>query len=284
MVRQDYPEDQTFTFRTIPFLSVTVYARTTFTLPDGSRPNPFPLTAIQVPVDRLPDEMPPSTTHVAAFIVAFQPANSRASQPVAVTYPNTLNTSPGTQVPLSTLDPVQGRMVNYGTGTVSADGTQIVPDLDRAHPGHRYGIVNFDWHGPPQPPRPVNPSPEGCPGVKPRRTSWGGAASGGDPIDLSSGIFIFSETDLAMNGLRGSMAIVRTYRSLSLQERCGPPICFQSPGPFGIGTNHNYAYGLTPNGGTLDLSIPSGNLLPLARQPDGTYKNSDIPWLLGAVV
>ena len=40
-------------------------------------------------------------------------------------------------------------MVPYGTATVSADGTQIIPDIDPSTGSlqHRFGIVNFDWHG-----------------------------------------------------------------------------------------------------------------------------------------
>ncbi|MDE3178380.1 MAG: hypothetical protein KGM47_01870, partial [Acidobacteriota bacterium] len=119
MVQQNDSVDQTFTFNSIPGLEVTVYAGTVFTLVDGTTPNPFPLIAIQVPVDRLPDEMPMNNTSVGAFIVAFQPANSTASQPVAVTFPNTLNTPPGVQMALNTLNPTLGVMVQYGTGTVN---------------------------------------------------------------------------------------------------------------------------------------------------------------------
>lgn len=64
LVRQNAPINQTFTFRTIPGLSATVYAGTTFTLPDGTRPDPFPFTAVQVPVDRLPDAKPPKPGNV----------------------------------------------------------------------------------------------------------------------------------------------------------------------------------------------------------------------------
>jgi len=73
--------------RTIPFLSVTVYAGTVFTLRDGTRPNPFPLKAVQVAIDRLPDNKPPNPMMLSVFIVAFQPADANASQPVAVTFP-----------------------------------------------------------------------------------------------------------------------------------------------------------------------------------------------------
>ena len=123
MVPQNAATDQTFTFKTIPNLSVTVYAGTTFTLADGSQPNPFPLIAVQVPVDRLPDTMPQMQGGVMPFIVAFQPANTVSSQPVAVTFPNTLMTPPKMDVELSTLDPTKGYMVQYGTGMVTPNGT-----------------------------------------------------------------------------------------------------------------------------------------------------------------
>jgi hypothetical protein len=82
MVQQNALTDETYAFATIPGLTVTIYAGTTCTESDLSRPNPFPLAAIQVPVDRLPDIMPPTTAGINGFIVAFQPANTTASQPV----------------------------------------------------------------------------------------------------------------------------------------------------------------------------------------------------------
>ena len=162
-VQQNASTDQFFTFQTIPGLIVTVYAGTIFSLDDGSQPNPFPLIARKVPVDRLPDPMPPSS-NLMPFIVAFQPANAVASQPVAVVFPNTLDTPPGVSTTLMTLDPTRGFMVPYGTGTVTADGMRIVPDPDPSHPGHLYGLIHFDWHGSTTPPPPQpNPPPPPCP-------------------------------------------------------------------------------------------------------------------------
>ncbi len=265
LVAQNSSQDQTFTFKTIPNLTVTVYAGTTFTLADGSQPNPFPLIAIDVPVDRLPDEMPESPTTVGAFIVAFQPANSIASQPVAVYFPNTLNTPPGINMPLETLNPTIGMMVKYGTGTVSSDGTQIVPDLDPAHPNHRFGLVHFDWHRAVIPtPNQTNPGPEGC--------------SCGDPVDLFSGIQVINEADISVDGPRGSIAITRTYRSLTTNA-----------GPFGIGTSHNYGYELdlvNVNEGqqVINLIMPDGNQYPFNQQRSGAFVNTTNPAFAGAVL
>ena len=146
-VQQNAASNQSYSFTSIPGLSVTVYAGTTLTLPDGTQPNPFPLSCVQVPTDRLPDAKPNQPNMIAPFFVSFQPNGSTASQPVAVSYPNTMNTAPGTDMPLMTLDPTRGTMVPYGTATVSADGTQVVPDPDSMHPGHLYGLMHFDWHG-----------------------------------------------------------------------------------------------------------------------------------------
>lgn len=273
LVRQNSPTDQTFTFRTIPGLSATVYAGTTLTLVDGTRPDPFPFTAVQVPVDRLPDAKPPNPAMLMVFIVAFQPANAEASQPVAITYPNTINTPPGTNMVLMTLDPTKGQMVPYGTGTVSSDGRQVIPDLDPAHPGKRFGLVHFDWHGQMPPPKnDLNPCPAlPCP-------------CEGDPVDISSGLIVINETDVAIGGLRGGASIVRTYRTLKIP---GGPLV-GGGGPFGHGSSHNYSFELdTPfpeSAQTLNLVMPDGNQFPFARQADGTFINSTIPSLLGAVI
>jgi RHS repeat-associated protein len=265
MVRQNYAEDQIFGFSTIPNLSATVYAGTTFTLPDGTQPDPFPLTAIEVPVDRLPDAKPPAPGMVNVFIVAFQPANTEASQPVAIYYPNSINTAPGTNMVLMTLDPTRGQMVVYGTGTVANDGMQVIPDFDPAHPGHRYGLVHFDWHGQMPPPNPTNPSPDPC------------GPQQGKPVDLSSGVEVLTETDMAINGGRGNISIERTYRTL-----------IGDAGPFGIGTSHNYSYRLNTNvpqsSAVLNLVMPDGNQFPFTRQANGTLINNTVPSLRGAVM
>ncbi len=284
-VEQNAAADQTFTFKTIPGLVVTVYAGTTFTVDDGSQPNPFPLIALDVPVDRLPDVMPASGM-LMPFIVAFQPANAMSNQPVAVNFPNTLNTPPGVHMTLMTLDPTRGFMVPYGTGTVSGDGMRITPDADPAFPGHAYGLVHFDWHGPTPPAPPGNnPSPGGggsscpfCPNghSDPNLNSTDGF--GDYPVDLASGLEALRKTDIGINGPRGSISIQRIYRAGS-----------GNPGPFGIGTSHNYGYQLAlfaflQGQGVITLVMPDGNQFPFNLQADGTFTNSTIPSLRGAVM
>ncbi|MCH9651410.1 MAG: IPT/TIG domain-containing protein [Deltaproteobacteria bacterium] len=267
-VTQNAADDQHFVFSSIPDLETTIYAGTTLSLVDGSQPDPFPLTAVAVPVDRLPEEMPPSSSEIDPFIVAFQPANAKASQPVAVTFPNLLATLPFTAVSLSTLDPLQGTMVIYGTGTVSADGRQIVPDFDPAFPGRRYGIVNFDWHGPriPPPPR-INPAPPGS----------GPCPQGIKPIDPASGLEILQETDLVIPGPRGELRIDRIYRTLSTEV-----------GPFGVGSSHGYSHRLDTNNPStaalVNLVLPGGSRVPFVRSPDGLLRNSSVPKFFGGTL
>ena len=269
-VIQNDTVDQSYSYSTIPGLSVTVYAGTTITLQDGSVPNPFPLAAVQVPVDRLPDPVQPTTASVVAFIVAFQPAESTASQPVAVWFPNLLNVPPGTDLPLMTLNPTLGRMVPYGTGTVSANGSTIIPDIDPSTGSlaHRYGITYFDWHGPVGgPPGPPGPPPGGGPG-------------GGDPIDYSTGLMVLNSPDISIRGTLGTVEMVRTYRT---QAALG-----NIPGPFGWGSSHNFAYALdtlTPQtASVINLILPTGTRVPFNLQADGTLINTTAPFYAGWVM
>ena len=268
-VIQNDTVDQTYSFTTIPGLKVTVYAGTTFTEQNGSQPNPFPLAAINVPVDRLPDVMPTTTSGVGAFIVAFQPAETNASQAVAVWFPNTLNSPPGTDLPLMTLDPTLGRMVPYGTGTVSTDGTTIIPDINPSNSPKRYGIVHFDWHGPlagPPPGNPPSPDP--------------GGPDGGDPIDFATGIMVLKSTDLTIDGPRGRLAVTRTYVTGTTQGTI--------PGPFGWGSYNNFEYRLDTlspqSASVINLILPSGTRIPFSLQANGTLINTTVPAYAGWVM
>ena len=270
MVMQNDPVNQTYAFKTIPGLSVTVYAGTVLTEQDGTMPNPFPLAAVQVPVDRLPDVMPPTTAAVVPFIVAFQPAETNSTIEVAVSFPNTLNTPPGTDVPLMTLNPMLGRVVPYGTGTVSSDGTTIVPDIDPASGSkqYRYGLVHFDWHGPAGgPPNGNNPGP--CNGK-----GWGG-----DPVDLSSGLFTEYSTDMELRGLF-PIQIKRVMRNGGIPGNI--------PLPFGTGADFDYDIRLdlvsTYGAPVINLIMPDGNRYPFSLQANGTLINSTICNMQGAVM
>ena len=233
---------------------------------DGMHPNPYPLAAVQVPADRLPDVKAQVPTMMMALIVAFQPENSTASQPIAVYFPNALNTPPGTDAALLTLDPERGTMVPYGTGMVSPNGTQVIPDPDPAHPGHLYGLVRPGWHffAPPPPPPPPPPPDDGGP--------WDGG-----PVYLSSGIDILTHTDLAMVGTPLTLRLVRGLYTDST-----------TVGVFGVGGDHNFDYtidsGSSNSAAMFNLVLPFGaRRIPFVRQTDGTLVNTVDPAYAGAV-
>ena len=281
MVKQNSVKDQVFTFQTIPNLLLTVYAGTTFTLEDGSHPDPFPLIAINVPVDRLPDQMPRSAL-VTPFIVAFQPANAVASQPVAVNYPNPLNIAPGSHATFMTLDPTRGLMVPYGTATVSRDGSRFLADADPANINHRYGLVHFDWHGAAMFIAAIQAIiKELCPDCSPPPAGVNICpicAATNNPIDLASGVEVLRNTDLSISNARGSLSLTRTYRTLNANF-----------GPFGIGTGHNYFYRLdtlTPQtAAVVKLFFPDGNSFPFKRiVGSNQLVNTTTPILAGAIM
>jgi len=265
-VQQNASVDQTFVSRTIPGLTITVYAGTTLTKADNTSPNPFLLSVVEIPYDRLPEAMPTNPTQDPTFAMSIEPFNSSSNKPVAVSFPNRAKVPPGTNMPLTSLNPTMGIMQNYGTGTVSADGTQIVPDLDsnQQNAGHRFGISHFDWHFPLRPPTPVQPCPAG-----------NSCASGGDPVDLASGLPVITKTDIVLGGARGQVGITRIYRGGTTQR-----------GPFGIGTSHNYGYMLDVSnlsGGLIYLDLPDGNQVPFVQS--GTiFVNSTLPSGQGAVI
>ncbi len=266
MVQQNATVDQFFTFPTIPNLSITVYAGTIFTLENGQQPNPFKLTAIEIPVDRLPGgNLPASANDVIPFLVGFQPANTRVNQPVPIAFPNTAATPPGTQVPLTTLDPTQGIMVNYGTGTISPNGTQILPDSDSSNSGKNFGLTHLGWHGG-RPPAPVD-----IPAPPPQDV--GGCSA--QAVNFNSGQEVQINTDIAFQGARGSLIIQREYWSGRSNQ-----------GPFGLKTSHNFSHRLdtnTPaNRALISLILPDGNRIPFARQTDGTYINETTPAVRGS--
>ena len=104
----------------------------------------------------------------------------------------------------------------------------------------------------------------------------------GDPVDLFSGAMLLNDTDMSISGSRGSISVVRTYRSLTTVG-----------GPFGVGTNHNYNYGLDTAfptlAATINMIMPDGNRFPFAARacPGGGScgkTNTTIPVLAGAVM
>jgi RHS repeat-associated protein len=274
-VSQNSSQNQTFVSQTISGVTITIYAGTTLSLADGTQPDPFPLGIIEIPYNQVPDYMPPNPTEDPVFAMSIEPFNSSSSQPIAVSYPNRKNSLPGSNMPLTSLNPTLGMMVNYGTGTVSPDMTQVVPDRDPANPGHLYGISHFDWHFPLPAPNPTNPSPDpDCP-------------CDGDPVDFGSGILVETKTDIGFSSARGSITLTRTYREMAATTGTTG---ISASGPFGFGTNHNYnvfmdtsfVSTIPDQTSVVGVMMPDGNEFWFTGQLGQTFITSSTPEVAGA--
>ncbi len=231
----------------IPGLVVTVPQGTKITGPDG---NPVAqLVITPVPVDRSPMPFPPGKS--APLLFAINPGGSVPSQPLPISFPNVTEASPGRPADMHYFDLAIGNWNIWGTGTVSADGSQVVSD-----PGT--GLPRLAWH-------------------------WWDIArenlqklwkflTGGDPVDLGTGIFTVEKTDLVLPA-RIPISIQRSYRSDDTRQ-----------GFFGIGWNLAiYDSRLTSNGDTLVLTMPDQNTFQFRPSGPGQWTSTE-SILLGAVL
>jgi RHS repeat-associated protein len=232
---------------------------------------------IEVPIDRTP--LPPLPANVNSRVVyLFSFGKVGGGLPtgnVPVTTPNVVGGLPGDKVDLYYFDEAPdgtrpNEWVQYGTGTVSSDGTQIIPDINPST-GLPYGVPRF------------------CcgaifPALETAGTFWGGVIAGfldsgqkaGEPVDISTGFFSFTKTDMILPGIL-PLVVDRTYRTN-----------MNNPGPFGIGTSWSFDTFLEPPpNGSPDLLVlvsPENRQDIFSKQPDGTFINTTTPALRGAVV
>jgi RHS repeat-associated protein len=233
----------------IPGLVVTVSAGTKITGPDGNPVNQITITP--VPIDRSPMPFPPGVT--APMLFTIQPGGAVPSTPLPITFPNTQQAPAGTKADLYFFDLIAGTWQTWGTGTVSSDGTQIVSD-----PG--FGLPRFAWHFAASQ---VSLSDQ----VRSR------GAKGGEPVDLVTGRFSVSQTDLVLPG-RIPVSIQRTYRSENPRA-----------GLLGIGWDLDlYDTRLTTAGTSMSLILPDQSSYLLAPAGSGRWTNSTEPFLRGAVL
>ncbi len=236
----------------IPGLEVNIPIGTQIIDPDG---NPVSqITITPVPPDRAPMPLPPGID--APLLFTIQPGGSSLSQPVPITFPNLNNALPGERADFYFFDVISQDWAIYGQGTISPDGRQIVPD-----PG--VGLPRFAWHFPApsivvQVPDPT-PAPAG--------------PSAGDPVDMATGLFTLSKTDMVIPG-RIPIGLTRHYHSGNTFV-----------GAFGIGTGHQLDPRLVFVGageGQLVLTRGDDSRMPFSLNTDGTYTNSTNPSMAGA--
>ena len=159
-VRIDAPvqRDTTITHPDIPGLEIQIPRGAVLRDRAGK-----PLTRIAivpVPLDRapfpVPDDFPVYFTVQPGGLTVqgMDPKNARG---IRVVYPNYSNAAPGTRAIFSDYDAKERDWFPYGSGTVSSDGKQVIPDPGVAF----YTAMGSSFSFPPPPPPP--PFPAGGP-------------------------------------------------------------------------------------------------------------------------
>lgn len=235
----------------VPGLRMTIPAGANLRNRDGS-----PVTRVSITplaIDRTPTPLPSNVR--ASVVYTSQPGGALTDIPVPVVYPNLAGTDPGTRVNLYAFDHDIVQWYVYGTGTVSADGRTIVPDINPST-GRSYGLRDFSWHFP-------GATPDGNPG--------GGGDCGGTgphPVNYSTGMKLETATDFSFGGARGGIALTRVYSNDS--ARTG-----ETFGRFGRGHRDNFDIRLTGSlvaGGAGRVAMPderTGRLFSYSRTEAG---------------
>jgi RHS repeat-associated protein len=192
---------------------------------------PFPLPAgVEVPVY--------FTIQPGAAYVATQ-ASAYGRKGAWLVYPNYRNQPVGTEHNFWQYDPEEKGWYVYGLGRVAASGRQVVPNYSTSLYEFTGAMINYGQ----------SPGPPG-----------GNDPKDGDPVDLSTGQFVLTKTDLLIQDVI-PLALTRTYYSGDSGQR-----------PFGLGTTHPYAMFLWSANQyqEADLILPDGDRIHYARISGGT--------------
>ena len=202
------------------------------------------VTITPIPTDRPPFPLPRGI-HVPVFFT-IQPGGSQVIPPRArLIYPNFINSRPGTRIDFWNYDPTEKGWYVYGQGTVSADAKQIIPDP---------GVVIYEFSGA------MVSSPTNAPSNAPPGGT-GPKDKDGEPVDLSTGLFVYERTDLVIPDTI-PITLKRTYRQSDTVSR-----------PFGIGMTHPYEIfmiGDTRPWTYQELILPDGARIHYDRISPGT--------------
>lgn len=225
----------------LPGLEVHVPAGTHLTDSDGRRVTRLSVT--RMPLERQPYPGAPGMT----LAWTIQPGNATVSGPgLQVVYPNLAHQLPGAGIDYVDHDaerPGLGWAV-YGHGQVSADGSQIVPDATtRLHETYQLGVS-------------YNPLCKYLGLFCPRP---GDDPNAGDPVNLQTGLFTFSRSDLGLPDVL-PVALTRTYRQNDYAIRS-----------FGMGQSDAFNSFVAPDGtGRYQVQMPDGTAVPFAPTSNTT--------------
>ena len=271
-------EEVVVTTPRIPGFEVRIPAGVVLRDRAGRIVNEIGITAI--PLDRTPFPQPhmdfPVYYTVQPGGVVIESIEGQRLKSAKVIYPNHVGATPGQIADIWLYDPFEKGWYVYGQGEVSRDGHHVVPNGD-------VGLFEFTGGGFGFGPGPGSRGPcpicnRSGPGNRSNTTFSGGSGAGGpssesagDPVSLSTGLFIFEEQDLYVPDLV-PLSVVRVYRSNN-----------PNVGIFGYGwtspldwylwrestTNQQTVILVLPDGGQVDYQLITGT-----GYSDGVYKHS----------
>jgi len=200
-----------------------------------------------VPLDRGPFPGPPGAKFPMFFTLQLggtkiESADGSLSPGIKLVFPNYEKTPPGTRIVFWSYAADGVGWFTYGSGTATPDGKQIVPD-----PGVTIKLFTCASIGSPD--EPVAPPP--C----------NGCSKDGDPVDLSTGLFVYQQTDLMLPDVI-PISLTRIYRPNDTKWR-----------PFGSGTRHPYEMFLVGDQTAYtyaQLILPDGGKIRFDRISPGT--------------
>ncbi len=179
----------------------------------------------------------------ASFVTtstAWTPAES-SPKGAQIRYQNYPNAAAGAKFDFWNYDPFQKGWYVYGRGRVSNDRTTIIPDNGTQIWSFDGAMVSLPGNAPPTGPKPGNPTD-------------------GEPVDLQTGLFIYTKTDLVLSDVI-PLVLTRTYRQDDAVSRA-----------FGIGASMQYDMFLVgdsnvfPEGYTYqDLVLADGGRVHFTR-------------------
>jgi RHS repeat-associated protein len=230
---------------TIPGLELHIPPGAILTDPDGKPVTKVGITPI--PLDRTPFPLP-RNVEVPVYFTA-QPGGATITGTngswlgAQIYYPNYHHELPKARASFYKYDPYQNGWTTYGTGRVSADGTQIIPDKDTRIYDLTGAMINTGQ---------TPGDPCGC-------GQGGPGATAAEPVDLASGHWIEEHDDLVIPDIL-PLNLTRTYQSGDFNAR-----------DFGVGQNliFNMFLNSTQQYQVADLILPSGTPIHYTRIQNG---------------
>ncbi len=222
-------------------------------------------TVHQITITQIPVNQPPFPLPNVAVPIYFtiQPGGAWLTQVSAsgpqgaqLYYPNTYHKPVGTVFQFWNYNPDGQGWYIYGLGRVAPGGLEVVPDPGVLIYGFSGAMVG-DSGAPPNGPPPGNNDNHG-----------------GEPVDLSTGLFTYTHTDLALPDVI-PLTLTRTYRPNDPTSRA-----------FGVGTSHPYdIFLITPNGDTdIYLILQDGGRIHFVKSGSIWVCNSSPTSFSGATL